>query len=103
MNAALARAGAARKERMNWEEIVGYTVADLRAHLEERFLPGMSWDNRREWHIDHKLPLASFTFTGPTDPEFRRAWSLDNLQPLWREQNQQKHAKLHWQPKGAQA
>lgn len=96
MNASLARAGAKRKDWMNWEAIVGYTAEDLRAHLEAQFKDGMSWENRREWHIDHIRPLASFSFTGPTDPEFKRAWALSNLQPLWAPDNQKKHAK--WAP-----
>src|SRR3546814_10048475 len=38
------------KNGRSWETLVGYTVADLMAHLEGQFLPGMSWDNRGEWH-----------------------------------------------------
>src|SRR3546814_3594325 len=41
------------KNGRSWETLVGYTVADLIAHLERQFLPGMSWDNRGEWHIEH--------------------------------------------------
>src|SRR3546814_6097044 len=46
------------KNGRSWETLVGYTVADLMAHLERQFLPGMSWDNRGEWHIDHIRPLC---------------------------------------------
>src|SRR3546814_3330220 len=46
------------KNGRSWEILVGYTVADLMAHLERQFLPGMSWDNRGEWHIDHIRPLC---------------------------------------------
>src|SRR3546814_14803337 len=61
------------KNGRSWETLVGYTVADLMAHLERQFLPGMSWDNRGEWHIDHIRPLCSFEFTSPDDPQFREA------------------------------
>jgi hypothetical protein len=27
-------------------------------HLEAQFLPGMSWENRGAWEIDHRTPLA---------------------------------------------
>lgn len=96
MNASLARAGAKRKNWMNWESIVGYTGEDLKAHIESLFKDGMSWENRSEWHIDHIRPLASFNFDGPDHPEFKQAWALENLQPLWALENQKKHAKLNW-------
>jgi len=71
------------KQGWRWERLVGFTLADLMAHLEAQFLPGMSWDNRGEWHIDHIRPLCSFDFQTPDDPQFREAWALTNLQPLW--------------------
>jgi hypothetical protein len=78
------------KNGRSWESLVGYTVADLMAHLEAKFLPGMSWDNRGEWHIDHRRPLTSFSFQTPDDPQFREAWALSNLQPLWAGDNLRK-------------
>jgi hypothetical protein len=71
------------KEGRPWETLVGYTITDLMRHLEDLFAPGMNWDNRGQWHIDHKRPLSSFSFTTADDPEFRQAWALSNLQPLW--------------------
>lgn len=75
------------------EALLGYTMAELRAHLERQFLKGMSWENMGKWHIDHIVPLASFTITGPDDPELRRAWALPNLRPLWAIDNIRKGAK----------
>ena len=69
------------------ESTVGYSVHELSEHLERQFLPGMTWANMGKWHIDHIVPLASFTITGPDDPELRRAWSLPNLRPLWAADN----------------
>lgn len=82
------------KNGRHWEGLVGYTVEELMAHLEAQFKPGMTWDNYGEWHIDHIRPIASFNFTSPDDPEFRECWALENLQPLWAKENQQKGAKL---------
>jgi hypothetical protein len=76
-----------------WEDIVGYTLTDLQQHLESLFQPGMSWDNYGEWHVDHIHPKSSFTFTSRDDPEFRKCWALDNLQPLWAADNLAKGAK----------
>lgn len=85
-----------KKNGFSWESLVGYTVADLMAHLEKQFLPGMSWDNRGSWHIDHRRPLASFKFETPDCSDFKLAWSLQNLQPLWALDNIRKSAKLDW-------
>jgi hypothetical protein len=47
----------------------------------------MSWDNVGKWHIDHIIPLSSFRFTSMDDPEFRAAWALSNLRPMWATEN----------------
>ncbi|UYE95789.1 hypothetical protein KNLIENLN_00022 [Sinorhizobium phage NV1.1.1] len=75
-------------------EVLGYTLDDLRKHLERKFKPGMTWDNYGEWHVDHIIPLAAHNYETPDDPDFKRAWALSNLQPLWRMENQSKSAKL---------
>lgn len=84
------------KAGASWEALVGYSAADLRLHLEARFVPGMGWHNMGEWHIDHIRPLASFNITGPECPDFREAWALENLQPLWAIDNMRKGAR--WTP-----
>jgi len=61
------------------------------AHLESLFLPGMSWENRHLWHIDHVLPCAAFDLTNPK--EQRRCFHYTNLQPLWALDNIKKRAK----------
>lgn len=74
--------------------LLGWTIPELRAHLERQFVGEMSWKNMGEWHIDHIIPLSSFTFDGTDDPEFRRAWALTNLRPLWAQDNMQKSDKI---------
>jgi hypothetical protein len=81
------------KAGRHWETLVGYTVTDLMRHLESLFVDGMSWENRGTWHIDHCKPLAMFSFSAPSDPEFKAAWALSNLQPLWALDNLRKGAK----------
>lgn len=76
-----------QKKTVGTFELVGYSVDELRSHLERQFTKGMSWGNMGDWHIDHIIPLASFTITGPDDPELRRAWALPNLRPLWAADN----------------
>lgn len=79
------------------EELLGYSVADLKAHLERQFTDGMNWKRflKREIHIDHIIPVARFDFS--KDGEWLACWSLDNLQPLWAEDNLSKGAKLDYQ------
>lgn len=76
--------------------LLGYSVDQLKAHLERCFLPGMSWSNygRYGWEIDHKVPLSAHNYETPYDIDFKRAWALSNLQPLWMSDNRSKHAKL---------
>lgn len=60
---------------------ISYTFEQLKEHLEKQFKPGMSWSNYGEWHVDHIKPLASFDPTKEED--IKKAWALENLQPLW--------------------
>lgn len=68
-------------------ELIGYSAKELKAHLERQFLAGMGWENIGEWHIDHIVPLSSFSITGPDDPEVKQAWALANLRPIWAADN----------------
>jgi len=82
------------KQGRHWEVVVGYTVEDLRIHLEALFLPGMTWKNRSKWHIDHKIPQSKFHYRGGDDPEIKKCWALKNLRPLWAFGNLSKGAKI---------
>lgn len=69
-----------------------YSLSDLRRHLEERFAPGMTWENYGKWHVDHVRPCASFDMSDAGD--FEECWALENLQPLWASENLKKGAKI---------
>ena len=68
-------------------EILGYQPEQLINHLEIQFKDGMTWNNYGEWHVDHKLPITYFKFNNVTDDEFKKCWSLENLQPMWGNEN----------------
>jgi hypothetical protein len=70
-----------------WELKLGYTIEELKEHLQSQFWDGMSFDNYGEWHIDHIVPQVAFSFTSPDDPAFRDCWGLHNLRPMWSEHN----------------
>lgn len=75
------------------KELIDYTPEQLKKHLESQFRDGMTWENygRLGWHIDHKMPLTAFAFFDENGDanieEMKKAMSLDNLQPLWYDEN----------------
>lgn len=75
-------------------DLLGYTIEELMTHLEALFTEGMSWGNYGEWHVDHKIPMASYQFESTDDIGFKECWKLDNLQPLWGPDNLSKGTKL---------
>jgi len=83
------------KNGRHWEDLVGYTVDQLKRYLEKRFKTGMTWENYGTyWHVDHKIPIAVFNFEKPEDLDFKRCWTLKNLQPMEAGKNISKGAKL---------
>ena len=79
-----------------WQNLVGYSLDDLCKHLEEDFREGMTWKNYGEWHIDHVIPLSKFRFESFEDADFKKAWALNNLQPLWADENMKKGRRWRW-------
>jgi len=76
-------------------DIVGYTINQLKQHLEQQFDSKMNWDNYGSyWHIDHIKPASSFN--QKNDIEFKECWSLENLQPLEAKENMRKGARLNF-------
>lgn len=76
--------------------ITGWSVAELVAHLEALFEPGMTLENWGEWQIDHIIPVARVDFEDEDDAAFKAVWALSNLAPLWAFDNNQKHDRLDW-------
>lgn len=89
----LRRAGISKK-RSSWEAILGYTGEQLARHVEKQFSKGMSWENYGDWHLDHIVPVSSFSYTSVEDPDFLACWSLTNLRPLWETDNLSKGGKI---------
>lgn len=80
----------------HWESLVGYTINDLKQHIESLFTEGMTWEllMQGKIHIDHKIPISFFKYDKPEDQEFQYCWSLDNIQPLWAKDNLFKYNKI---------
>ncbi len=79
-----------------------YTFEDFVRHIESKFEPWMSWQNKRSyktkewkdndsstwaWQIDHIIPHASLPYDSMAHPNFKKCWALKNLRPLSAKQN----------------
>jgi hypothetical protein len=66
-------------------DFIGCPSRELVKYIESKFLPGMNWDNRSLWHLDHITPCVVFDLT---DPEQQKScFNFTNLQPLWKSEN----------------
>ena len=74
------------KKNSKTEQILGCSILDFQKHIESLFKEGMSWENRNEWEIDHKIPISS----GKTEAEVLKLNHYTNLQPLWTYENREK-------------
>lgn len=69
--------------------LIGCEWSFLKVHIEAQFKDGMSWDNRGEWEIDHKVPVSS----AASEAELLSLFHYTNLQPLWKPENRAKGSK----------
>lgn len=76
------------------ESLLGYSITQLRDHLERQFVAGMTWScfGKDGWHIDHILPRKCFDLTSLEGVQ--AYWSLSNLRPLAALANLRKGAKV---------
>lgn len=93
------RLGAAVKNNSKTGSAVqdlGCSIEELKTHLESKFQPGMEWGNwgkgKNKWNIDHIMPLAAFDLTNRQHVVL--ACNYLNLQPLWFQDNLEKHNKI---------
>lgn len=85
---ALASVGAIKRSATF--DLLGYTPSDLVRHIEANFADGMSWDNRRDWHIDHIRPIS----LAKSEADVIALNQLQNLRPLWAAANMSKGNRL---------
>lgn len=77
------------KAERHWEDLVPYTLEELKEHLEKQFDGNMNWDNfGTYWELDHIIPRNTFNFMSVEDKQFQICWSLANLRPLEKIANQ---------------
>lgn len=81
---------------------LGYSIHELKKHLESQFEPWMTWNNYGQyrklywddhnintwtWQIDHIIPQSKLQYISMDDENFQICWSLKNLRPLSAKQN----------------
>lgn len=71
------------------ESILGCSIVEFKHYIESKFVEGMSWENRSEWHIDHIIPSSS----AKTKEDLIKLNHYTNLQPLWQYDNLSKSNK----------
>lgn len=95
MSTAIRSALKGNKNGRKWESLVGYSVFDLKKHLERQFNEFMNWNNYGiYWQIDHIIPKSIFKYSRPEKLQFQQCWALNNLRPLEKTENLRKHSKL---------
>jgi hypothetical protein len=92
----------ANKKHNSYLYYLGYSIQELREHLEKQFESWMTWYNygsyrKNEWNdedkstwiwnIDHKTPRSELPYDNMDCDNFKKCWSLDNLRPLSAKQN----------------
>jgi len=100
----LQQRGSGKNGRSSFGNILPYTLDDLMFHLEFLFEPKMTWENHgngnERWNIDHVIPDSWFNYKNVDDNEFQKSWALNNLQPMWFNQNMKKNNKYSGKYKG---
>lgn len=81
---------------------LNYSIEELKAHIEAKFEPWMTWQNHGNysvktwddndtstwtWQLDHIIPQASLPFSSMEDENFKKCWALENLRPYSAKQN----------------
>ena len=81
------------KEGSVWSYLP-YTPQQLKEHLESQFEEWMTWENHGEWEVDHIYPHSKLPYDTLEHPNFQKAWALENLRPLSRDENRKKSDKI---------
>ena len=90
------------KEHKSCLRYLGYSIADLKKHLQGLWEPWMNWsnygayiadtwnDNDSEtwkWNIDHIKRHREFKYKSMEEDKFKECWALLNLRPLSAKEN----------------
>lgn len=77
------------KKTTRMEIILGLTYDKFLVHIARQFLPGMSWQNKAEWELDHIVPVSE----AASIEDVMKLFHHTNLRPLWTADNRSKGSK----------
>ena len=84
------------KTGSKWEKLLGYTLKELKNHIENQFNENMNWDNFGSyWWIDHIIPKSVYNYSNVKNNEFKKCWNLKNLRPLEKKECMRKGGKIY--------
>jgi hypothetical protein len=81
---------------------LGYSMQELKEHIEKQFASWMHWDNQGmynaktwddtdkttwTWQLDHIIPHSDLPYSSMDDDNFKKCWALENLRPYSAKQN----------------
>lgn len=92
------RNGIKDKGFKKWCTIVGYSIEELKTHLETTFQDGLTWEIylKGGYHIDHIIPKHLYSFESYLDEDFKKCWNFRNLRIITSEENFNKLGKLDY-------
>lgn len=70
--------------------IIGCNFEKFKRWIESNFKDGMSWENRGEWHIDHKFPVGRCV----SQIDAEKSFNWENLTPIPASENCSKRHSL---------
>lgn len=82
----LKRAGFGKNGRASFK-ILGCDQQFFFKWIQSLFLPGMNFENRNEWELDHIFPVAA---CGKNEEQILLASHYRNIKPIWRRENRAK-------------
>lgn len=69
------------------QNIVKYSMTELKMHIEKQFKPDMNWANMGTvWEIDHSTPVSWAT----NESDLYNLWDISNLHPMFINENREK-------------
>jgi len=72
-----------RRKSFKLDRILGYSIEDLKIHIQHQFSVQMNWKNWGiHWEIDHRIPIIWFVDENNKSFDFKKCFALENLRPL---------------------
>lgn len=80
-----------KSQRGSFFKYLGCSPSEFKLYIESLFKPGMSWENRTKWHLDHIIQLSSVDLS--IEENIKKVFHYTNVRPLWAHENVQRRRK----------